>query len=56
MESIVFVVAAALGFFLSAVTGKYLIPYLHKLKYGQTIKRSVPPGTRTSKAPPPWAG
>lgn len=29
--------AAILAFVISAVTGKYLIPYLHKLHFGQTI-------------------
>lgn len=30
-------VAAVLAFIISAVTGKFLIPYLHKLNFGQTI-------------------
>lgn len=29
--------AAVLAFIISAVTGKFLIPYLHKLNFGQTI-------------------
>ncbi len=56
MESIVFVVAAALGFFLSAVTGKYLIPYLHKLKYGQTIKEIGPTWHKNKQGTPTMGG
>ena len=34
--------AALLAFIISAVTGKFLIPYLRKLHFGQTILEEGP--------------
>ena len=35
-------VAATLAFAISAVTGKFLIPFLHKINFGQTIREEGP--------------
>ena len=47
--------AALLAFIISAVTGKFLIPYLRKLHFGQTILEEVLSGTRVSRELPQWA-
>ena len=47
--------AAILSFAITLALGKFFIPFLHKLKYGQTILEIGPSGTKTSKAPQPWA-
>ena len=31
------IVAVVIAFTITAILGKWLIPFLHKLKYGQTI-------------------
>ena len=47
MNSILFVTVTVASFAITALLGRWLIPELHKLKFGQTI--------RASRAPPPWA-
>ena len=34
--------AAVVAFLVTAVSGLFLVPYLRKLKYGQTIRESGP--------------
>lgn len=51
------VAATALAaFLLSALLGKWLIPVLHRLKFGQTIRDVGRRGTRINRGPPPWGG
>ena len=47
--------AALLAFIISAVTGKFLIPYLRKLHFGKQFLRKVLSGTRVNRELPQWA-
>ena len=42
MSSIWVTAAVILSFFVSALTGKWLVPFLHKINFGQTIRESGP--------------
>ncbi len=48
--------AAVLAFIISAVTGKYLIPFLHKLNFGQTIKDIGPSWHKEKQGTPIMGG
>ncbi len=48
--------AAALAFVISAVVGKFLIPVLHKLKYGQTILDIGPSWHKKKEGTPTMGG
>ncbi len=47
---------AAVAFVITAVLGKYLIPYLHKLKYGQTILEEGPKWHEKKQGTPTMGG
>lgn len=49
-------VAAILSFAITAILGKYLIPYLHKLKYGQTILEIGPSWHKNKQGTPTMGG
>ncbi|MFR0872247.1 MAG: hypothetical protein ACLSG5_13205 [Oscillospiraceae bacterium] len=49
------VIAAVLAFGLTWLAGVWFIPFLHKLKYGQTILDIGPSGTRQRSGNPRWA-
>ena len=48
------ILAFVIAFAVSAVVGFFLVPYLKRIKAGQSIK--APRGTCPSRARPPWAG
>lgn len=50
------IAAAAISFGVSALVGKFLIPWLHKLKYGQTIKDIGPTWHQTKQGTPTMGG
>ena len=56
MSGIWSVVAAAVAFGLTALSGKWLIPYLHKLKFGQTIKEIGPTWHKKKQGTPTMGG
>ncbi len=47
---------ALLSFAISAVSGKYLVPFLHKLKYGQTILDIGPSWHKNKQGTPTMGG
>ena len=49
-------VGAVVAFVLSAVIGKFLIPILHKLKYGQTILDIGPSWHKKKQGTPTMGG
>lgn len=49
-------VTAIIAFTISAVSGKYLIPFLHKLKYGQTILDIGPSWHKKKQGTPTMGG
>lgn len=55
MNSFLFLVAALVAFAVTAVLGWWLIPFLHKLKFGQTI-REIGPSWHKSKQGTPTMG
>lgn len=48
--------AALIAFVISAVSGRYLIPFLHKLKYGQTILDIGPSWHKKKQGTPTMGG
>ena len=48
--------AAILAFIISAVTGRFLIPYLHKLNFGQTILEIGPSWHKEKQGTPVMGG
>ncbi len=50
------VLAAGLGFGITALLGKTIIPWLHKLKYGQTIKEIGPTWHQAKQGTPTMGG
>ena len=49
-------VAATLAFAISAVTGKFLIPFLHKINFGQTIREEGPKWHQGKQGTPVMGG
>ena len=47
---------AVISFAISAVSGKYLVPFLHKLKYGQTILDIGPSWHKSKQGTPTMGG
>lgn len=56
MESISCIAAAAVAFAVSAVLGKFLIPFLRKIKFGQTIKEIGPVWHKNKQGTPNMGG
>lgn len=54
MNTTAILAVAAIGFAVSAVSGYFLIPYLHKLHFGQTILDIGPSWHKNKQALPPW--
>ena len=52
MDKYIAIIAAVVAFFVTFVLGYAVIPYLRKLKFGQTI---LDIGTKKSREHPPWA-
>ena len=50
------VITAILSFLITAVLGKFLIPFLHKLKYGQTILEIGPSWHKNKQGTPTMGG
>ena len=48
--------AAAVAFLVTAVSGMFLVPYLHKLHYGQTIRESGPTWHKGKQGTPTMGG
>lgn len=56
MASIYLIISAILSFLISWILGKKLIPYLHKLKYGQTILEDGPSWHKNKQGTPTMGG
>ena len=55
-ETLISLLAAALAFGITALLGKVVIPWLHKLKYGQTIKEIGPTWHEKKQGTPTMGG
>lgn len=49
------ILAFIIAFLISTAMGKYYIPWLRKIKAGQTIKEIGPSWHMSKQEPPPWA-
>lgn len=56
MNGLFVVISAVLSFAISALLGKFLIPFLHKLKYGQTILDIGPNWHKKKQGTPTMGG
>lgn len=56
MESISCIATAVIAFAVSAVLGKFLIPFLRKIKFGQTIKENGPVWHKSKQGTPNMGG
>ncbi len=56
MDGIWTLAAAAIAFVITALLGKWMIPFLHKLKYGQTIKEIGPTWHKNKQGTPTMGG
>ena len=56
MDGIWTLAAAGIAFVVTAILGKWLIPFLHKLKYGQTIKEIGPTWHKNKQGTPTMGG
>lgn len=56
MQILVTIITALISFSLTAISGKYLIPYLKRLKYGQTIKEIGPTWHKKKQGTPTMGG
>ncbi len=56
MDITVMILAVLISFAVSAVSGKFLIPYLHKLKFGQTINEIGPAWHKAKQGTPTMGG
>lgn len=56
MESISCIAAAVIAFAVSAVLGKFLIPFLRRIKFGQTIKENGPVWHKSKQGTPNMGG
>ena len=56
MNSILFLTAAVIAFAITAILGKWMIPFLHKLKFGQTIREVGPSWHKNKQGTPTMGG
>ena len=56
MNTTAILAVAAIGFAVSAVSGYFLIPYLHKLHFGQTILDIGPSWHKNKQGTPTMGG
>ena len=55
MSTMLYLLVSVIAFAITAALGKWMIPFLHKLKFGQTIREVGPSWHKSKQAPPPWA-
>ncbi len=56
MNSMIYLIAAAAGFGVTALLGRWLIPFLHKLRFGQTIREIGPSWHKNKQGTPTMGG
>lgn len=56
MKSMIYIVAIILAFGITAILGKWMIPFLHKLKFGQTIREIGPSWHKKKQGTPTMGG
>ncbi len=56
MNSILFLAVAVIAFAITALLGKWMIPFLHKLKFGQTIREIGPSWHKNKQGTPTMGG
>lgn len=56
MNSMIYLIAAVWGFGMTALLGRWLIPFLHKLHFGQTIREVGPSWHKNKQGTPTMGG
>ena len=56
MNNVIYCMAAVLGFGVTAFLGRWLIPFLHKLHFGQTIREIGPSWHKNKQGTPTMGG
>ena len=56
MNSVLYMVVSAVAFAVTALLGKWMIPFLHKLKFGQTIREVGPSWHKNKQGTPTMGG
>lgn len=56
MNNMIYLTAAAAAFLVTAALGKWMIPFLHKLKFGQTIREIGPKWHKNKQGTPTMGG
>ena len=54
--TVVMILTAAVSFVVTAVAGKLLIPFLHKLHFGQSIREDGPTWHKSKQGTPTMGG
>ena len=55
MSGVFSLIAVVLSFGITALLGKWLIPFLKRINFGQTIREEGPKWHIKKMAPPQWA-
>ena len=56
MSSLLYLLVSVIAFAITAVLGKWMIPFLHKLKFGQTIREVGPSWHKNKQGTPTMGG
>ena len=56
MSSVLYLLVAVIAFAITAALGKWMIPFLHKLKFGQTIREVGPSWHKNKQGTPTMGG
>ncbi|WP_099203740.1 phospho-N-acetylmuramoyl-pentapeptide-transferase [Scatolibacter rhodanostii] len=56
MNNMIYLIAAVIAFAVTAILGKWMIPFLHKLKFGQTIREIGPKWHQKKQGTPTMGG
>ena len=56
MNSIIYLAAAVISFAVTAILGRWLIPFLHKMNFGQTIREIGPSWHKNKQGTPTMGG
>ncbi len=56
MNSIIYLAAAVIAFAVTAILGRWLIPFLHKMNFGQTIREVGPSWHKNKQGTPTMGG
>ena len=56
MDTMLYLLVSVIAFAVTALLGKWMIPFLHKLKFGQTIREVGPSWHKNKQGTPTMGG